>query len=344
MARKGKEMKPKCLLIYVLTCVFLLFIYSFAFGKEKTILIRYTHIHPTTYSYHMGAEKFAKLVEGRSNGRVKIELYPASQLYKASETIKAVTSGAVEMGHCVVDEWGLIIPLADIFTQPFLVNTAEVRKELIEGKIGQMLEKEMVKVGAKPMFWMPYDYMSVFINNKRSLRVPDDFKGLLIRTTPGAMGIVEALGGKAVRMNVGELYMALQRGTIDGVLTGPSAVKNRKLYEVSKYSTLLDMVTYYNVAVMNTSFWNKLPEDIQKILKEAAKEAERYTEEVALKEQNEGIEIIKEKTQVYFPTVEELKLWEASTRPVVEAYEKKGDPLVKAAIEEINRIKGGTKK
>lgn len=326
-----------CFLVILVT-------FSSAYGQEKKILIRYTHQHPTMFSFHKGAERFTKLVEQKSNGRVKFELYPASQLYKGSETVKAVTSGAVEMGHCVVDEWGLIFPLADIFMQPFLVTSKEVRREITRGKVGESLEKEMIRVGARPLFWMPHDFLSVFLNNKRPLKVPKDFEGLLIRTTPGTLAMVEALGAKAVRMNVDEVYMGLQRGTIDGTWTAPSSGTNRKWQEVSKYSTIIDIVTVYNVAFVNTNFWNKLPADIQKVMNEASDEAEKWVEEIAVKEQDEAVQILKEKTQAYFPTPQEVSLWESATQRVVENFVKKGGPTEKSAVDEVYRMKTKMKK
>ena len=327
------------------SCFFLsVFMCASGFGQEKKFVIRYVHQHPSNYSYYKGVEQFAASVEKKSNGRVKFEVYPASQLYKPSEIVKAVTSGDVEMGHCVQDEWGLVFPLANIFTQPFLVTTQELRTELTKGKLSEAIAKEMTKAGAKPLFWMPFDYVSVFLNNKRPLRTPKDFQGLLIRTTPGTMAMVEALGAKAVRLNVDDVYMAMQRGTVDGTWTGPSTVINRKWHEVSKYATFVEMVTIYNVAFVNVNFWNKLPADLQNIIMGAGDEAEKWVEDVCVKEQNDAIELIKKKSQAIILTPQETDPWELATQMVVQNYEKKGGPEIKAAVEELNRLRVRLKK
>lgn len=337
-------MKKKILLVFLISFGLCFSIYSNSFGAEKKILIRYTHQHPSTLPYYKGAEKFTKLAEQKSNGQVKFEVYPASQLYRASETIKAVTSGDVEMGHCVQDEWALVFPLANIFYQPFLVASPEVRREVTKGKIGEMIEKNMVKAGAKPLFWMPADYNSVYVNNKRPLRVPKDFEGLLMRTTPGIYEIFEALGAKPARLNVNDVYMALQRGTVDGSWTVPSSAINRKWHEVVKYSTIIEMMATYNVAFINVKFWNNLSRDIQKILIEASDEAEKWVEEMIVKEENDAIDELKKKTQAYFPASQEVDLWKSATKRLVEKYVEKGGPEVKAAVDEVNRINASLKK
>ena len=333
-------MKASKILSAVLCNFVLVLVSTYTLAEEKPLLIRYTHQHPTTFSFHKGAEKFAKLVEEKSEGKVRFELYPASQLYRASETVKAVTSGDVEMGHCVIDEWGLVFPLANIFMQPFMVTSHEVRRELTRGKLGALLEKEMVKAGARPMFWMPHDFLSVFFNNKRPLKVPTDFEGLLIRTTPGTQAMVEALGAKAVRMNVNDVYMALKRGTVDGTWTAPSSGTNRKWYEVSKYSTIIDMVTIYNVSFINEKFWTSLPKKTQDIMKESAEEAQSYVEGIALEEQDKAVQILKDRTEAYFPSAQEVTLWKSATQTVVDDLIRAGGPTVALAVEEIRRMKG----
>jgi C4-dicarboxylate-binding protein DctP len=174
--------------------------------------------------------------------------------------------------------------------------------------------------------------------------VPKDFEKTLIRTTPGMVATLEALGAKGVRMNVDEVYMALQRGTVDGCLSAPSSATNRRWEEVTKYSTIINMMSYINVALINLNFWNKLPADVQKIMLEGNQEAEIFVEAIAEKELEEALKILTRKTQIYFPKAEEIDLWEKATQPVIDNYVKKGGPLVKEAVEEINRIKMKAKK
>jgi tripartite ATP-independent transporter DctP family solute receptor len=333
-------MKRKALLLLVILISFGLSfsICSNSFGAEKEITIRYTHQHPPALPYYKGAEKFTKLVEQKSNGRVKFQVYPASQLYKASEIVKAVTSGNIEMGHCVQDEWELVFPLMSILYQPFLTTSPEARREATKGKVGDMIDNHMVKLGAKPMFWMPADYTSAFVNNKRPLRVPKDFEGLLMRTTPGIYQIFEALGAKPVRLNVNDVYMALQRGTVDGSWTVPSSAIGRKWQEVVKYVTIVEMMATYNLAFVNTKFWNNLPGDIQKIMIEASNETEKWVEEIIVQEEAAAIDVLKKKTQTYFPTSQEIDLWKKATRPIVEKYKEQGGPEIKTAVDEMNRI------
>lgn len=331
-------MKKTALIIIFISIGFLFLIFSNSFGAEKQILIRYTHQHPSTLPYYKGAEKFAELVEKGSNGQIKIQIYPASQLYRASEIVKAVTSGDVEMGHCVQDEWSVVFPLANIFYQPFLVASQEARKEVTKGKVGEMIAKDMIKAGAKPLFWMPADYNSVFVNNKHPLRVPKDFEGLLMRTTPGIYEIFVALGAKPVRLNVNDVYMALQRGTVDGSWTVPSSAINRKWQEVVKYSTIIEMMATYNVAFINYQFWSNLSEKNQKIILEASDEAEKFVQEIIVQEENDAIALLKKTTEAYFPTNQDINLWKNATSNLVENYVEKNGSEVKDAVDIISKI------
>jgi len=282
-------------------------------------------------------------VEQKTNGRVKIELYPTSQLYKASETIKAVTSGAVEMGHVTADEFGTHFPIGYIFYQPFLVNIEEARLSVTKGKVAKIFEKEAARVGAKILYYMRHDNLSWIGNNKRPLKVLKDFEGTLIRTTPGMVSILEAWGARGVRMNVDEVYMAMQRGTVDGCLSTPSSATNRRWEEVSKYSTVFDMVAVYNIGLINTGFWSKLPPDIQKIMLDANLAVEKFVSGMAQKEEDEGIEILKKKTQLYVLPPQEVNQWEKATKVVIDNYVKKGGPLVKEAVDELYRLKQAKK-
>jgi C4-dicarboxylate-binding protein DctP len=319
------------------------FMFSNAFGQEKQILIRYTHQHPTHFSFHKGVVVFSKYVEQKTNGRVKFEIYPASQLYKTSEIIKAVTSGSVEMGHVVIDEFGTQFPMGYITYQPFLVSSEEARLSVTKGKIAAVFEKEAARLGAKIMAYMTHDKASWIGNNKRPLKELKDFEGTLIRSSPGQVPILEALGAKGVRMNTDEVYMALQRGTVDGCLSNPSSATNRRWEEVSKYSTVLNLIGTYIVSLTNRTFWNKLPPDIQKIMLDGSLEAEKVVNEIAQKEEDDAIEILRKKTQLYILPPQEAKQWEKATRVVIDNYVKKGGPLVKEAVEELDRIKQAKK-
>jgi TRAP-type C4-dicarboxylate transport system substrate-binding protein len=310
-----------------------------AFGQEKQILIRYSHQHPTNFSFHKGAESFCKYVEQKTNGRVKFEMYPASQLYKASETIKAVASGAVDMGHVVVDEFGTNFPLGYISYLPYMANNDAARLSITEGKIHEMMEKEAARIGVKLMFYMPHDINSWIGNNKRPLKILKDFEGVLIRTTPGEVSTIVALGGKGVRMNVDEVYMAMQRGTVDGCLSRPSSATNRRWEEVSKYTTIFNMAFAYNQSFINMNLWNKLPPDIQKIMLEGNRVAQKYSTELIQKDEADAIEILKKKTQLHVQIPDESAQWEKATRVDVDDYLKKGGTFVKEAVEELSRIK-----
>lgn len=290
----------------------------------QPIVLRYAGQLPITHHLTKADFRFAKMVEERTNGKVKIEVYPAGQLYKADSLRKAISSGALDMGVTYEGTWTGPIPLVDIFVIPFLrKDYKEVQKDW-EGKIGMRLREEMEKNGVKALGFGAYGESFSVANSKRPLKTPDDFKGLRIRThEPIAADCIKAFGGSPVMMTSAEVFMALQRGTVDGATSGPTTIVQRKWYEVTKYIT----VTYgvYSVwpLMINIKVWNGLSKEVQKIFQEAAEEYKNYTIQIAEKEDEEAIQFLFKTNEVYVLTDHDRKIWGKALEPVKKEFIKR---------------------
>lgn len=293
-----------------------------SFGEP--IVLRYAGQLPVTHHLTKADIRFSKMVEERTNGKVKIEVYPAGQLYKADSLRKAVSSGAIEMGITYEGTWTGPIPLVDIFVIPFMrKNYREVQRDW-EGKIGMRLREEMEKNEVKALGFGAYGESFSIANTKRPLKRPDDFRGLKIRThEPIAAECVKALGGSPVMMTSAEVFMALQRGTVDGASSGPTTFVQRKWCEVTKYTTITYGVYSVWPLMINLKVWNGLPSDVQKVFQEVAKDYENHTIQIADKEDEEAIQFLSKIQQVYILTDEDRKTWDKALEPVRRAFVKR---------------------
>ncbi len=283
----------------------------------QQILLRYAGQLPATHHLTKADYRFAKMVEEKTSGKLKIEVYPAGQLYRADAIRKAVMSGAVDMGITYEGTWTGPIPLVDIFIIPFILKDYKEVQKSWEGKIGERLREEMEKNGVKALGFGAYGESFSVTNIKKPLRRPEDFRGLKIRThEPMAAESVKALGASPAFMASAEVFTALQKGTVDGATSGPTSFVQRKWYEITKYSTITYSVYSVWPLMINLKVWNGLPKEIQKVLQEAAKDYENHTIQIADGEDEEAIKFLSKVQDVYILTDADRKVWGKTLEPV----------------------------
>jgi tripartite ATP-independent transporter DctP family solute receptor len=257
------------------------------------------------------------MVEEKTNGKVKIEIYPAGQLYRMDGIRKAVMSGAIDMGVTYEGTWTGPIPLVDFFIVPFVLKNYKEVQKAWDGKIGDKLREEMEKNGVKALGFGAYGESFSITNIKKPLKKPEDFKGLKIRThEPIAAESVKALGASPVFMASAEVFTALQKGTVDGATSGPTTFVQRKWHEITKYSTVTYSVYSVWPVMINLKLWNTLSKETQKVLQEAGKDYEIHTIQLADKEDEEAIKILSKAQEVYILTDEDQKIWGKALEPV----------------------------
>jgi len=172
-----------------------------------------------------------------------------------------------------VNKWSGMVPAADVFEMPFIYKDLTSIKKFIDAGAGDLLDKEFQKRAVKTLFWVDYGYIQ-FFNNKRPLTKPEDFKGLTMRSfSSGDADTLKALGAAPTVMSSAEMYMALQRGTVDGATTGMPAAVSRKVHEVQKFMTEANYTTAQFVVQANLKWWEKLPQDQRDAILKAGREA-----------------------------------------------------------------------
>ena len=298
---------------------------SQATGAEITL--RYAGDLPVGHYLTLGQEFFAKRVDEISKGRVKVEVYPAGQLFSAKDYAKVLPAGAVDMAQVGAAQWGGLVPVTNITELPLFFDDWPHMWRLIDNpELNEIYRKGYEKVNVKHLFWT--QDATIGFATKFPLKTMEDFKGKRIRVPTELLShTVKALGGAPAYMGGGEVYMALQRGTVDGALSSLTSFADRKYYEVTKYVTEPTFIYPIYVGLMNLKKWNDLPVDVQKILEAAGKETQEWGRRELQKAETQSLEEVKKHgMEVYYLPKAEKQLWRKACKPVHDlVVQKTGD-------------------
>lgn len=303
--------------------------------EEATIRLAYNL--PQDHHISKGIEQFAKDVTEKSGGAVKVQVYPAGQLLTDKDMNQSILTGGVEMGVNSSTLWSSTVPAMGIFDVPYIFNNYAAAGEALNGEFGDKLRTAMEDKGAKVLMFADYGYAQ-FANNKRPLESPKDFEGLKIRSIgdiPSEM--IKAYGASPVFMGGGEVYMALQRDTVDGATSGTTAMVQRKYDEVTKYLTINNYAYLEFILAVNKAYWDKLPEKTQTLLTETAKEQEQWIREQAQSEDETTAKQLEEKgMEVYVVPEEDLPEWKEAAKPAWDAFSENAGDLGNELLEMVD--------
>jgi tripartite ATP-independent transporter DctP family solute receptor len=304
------------------------------------VVIKLAHNVPVTNHMARGMESFAKKVAERSNGNITVQIFPSGQLYNDKSMNDAIMRGGVEMGLNSTAMWASVIPAMEIFDVPFMFPEYEKIKKALDSGVGEKLNAELEKKGAKVLFWVDYGFVQ-FANNKRPITKPEDFKGLKIRSYGELPSeTIKALGGAPATIGAGEVYMALQQGTIDGQTSGTTAMYDRKMYDVTKYLTVTNHAFPEFVVAVNLKFWNSLSPDQKKIIDAAAAEVRDAIRAETRNEDAKTLKLLQEKgMQAYIVPAAELPAWQKATESVLGIFAKRAGPLGQELIDICKNLK-----
>lgn len=287
-------------------------------------------------SHHMSKALvvFAEKAKEYSKGAVDVKIFDSAQLFKDTEIVEGLQEGLVEVGLVPVNKWSGMISAADVFEMPFIYKDLSSMKKFIDAGAGDLLDREFQKKAVKTLFWVDYGYIQ-FFNNKHPLKRPGDFKGLKMRTfSSGDADTLRALGAAPTVMSSSEMYMALQRGTVDGATTGMPAAVSRKIHEVQKFMTIANYTTAQFVVQANLKWWEKLPQDQRHAILKAGKDAEEWIRGAIAQSEDEAQKVIRKAgVQIYELTPEDRALFIKATEPVRGAFARKTGDLAKKLME-----------
>ena len=275
---------------------------------QQPIVIKFSHVVALDTPKGKGAEYFKKLAEERTKGRVKVEVYPNSSLFKDGEEMEALQLGSVQMLAPSLAKFGpLGVREFEVFDLPYIFDDFADLHKVTEGPVGAALFKKLESKGIVGLAYWDNGFKVMSAN--KAIRVPADYKGLKMRIQSSKVlgDEMKALGSIPQVMAFSEVYQALQTGVVDGTENPPSNFYTQKMQEVQKFLALTNHGYLGYAVIVNKKFWDGLPADIRTTLEGAMKDATKYSNDIAKKENDDALEAVKKtgKTEILTLTPEQ---------------------------------------
>ena len=279
---------------------------------QQPIIIKFSHVVAQDTPKGKGAEKFKELAEKALPGKVKVELYPNSTLYKDGEEMEALSLGSVQMLAPSLAKFGpLGVREFEVFDLPYIFDDYAELHKVTGGPVGKALFKKLESKGIVGLAY--WDNGFKILSSNKPLKLPADVKGqkMRIQSSQVLSAQMKALGALPQTMAFSEVYQALQTGVVDGTENPPSNLYTQKMHEVQKHAIVSNHGYLGYAVIVNKKFWDGLPADVRAGLEGAMAEATKYANTIAKQENDAALEKVKAsgKTQVYVPTAAEKAAW-----------------------------------
>ena len=307
-------------------------------SAQSPIIIKFSHVVASDTPKGAAAEKFKELAEKYTDGKVKVEIYPNSTLYKDKEELEALQLGAVQMLAPSNSKFGPIgVREFEVFDLPYILPDLVTLRKVTDGPLGAKLLKKLEPKGMTGLAYWDNGFKEMTANKK--LVTPDDYKGLKFRIQSSKVleAQFRALGAIPQVMAFSEVYQALQTGVVDGEENTASNIYTQKMHEVQKYLTLTNHGYIGYVVVVNKKFWDGLPPDIRGQLDKAMKEATEFGNGQSAKENDDALEAIRKagKTEIITLSPEQDAAMRKAMEPVYkDVASRVGQPLIDEFIEQ----------
>jgi C4-dicarboxylate-binding protein DctP len=267
------------------------------------MVLKFSHVVAKNTPKHKAAEEFARLVKEKSGGKIEVQVFANSELYKDGEEIEALQNGAIHFIAPGVDKFGVIAGVWEATALPYIFTSDAAAKKFVQP--GNAVAKELHEsLRAKGMLGMAIwsNGFKHFSNSKKQTKTPDDFKGLKYRTSGKPdEAFVKALGGSAQVMAFSEVFGALQQGVVDGQLNTWSNILTQKFHEVQKYGVIGRGGAYLTYGVATNSKWyDALDDTSKKVITDAMTEATAFGNKIADQENDDAFAEIKKSGRVEF--------------------------------------------
>ncbi|MDR3590208.1 MAG: TRAP transporter substrate-binding protein [Negativicutes bacterium] len=298
----------------------------------KSIVLKAADVQPADYPTSMGLKQMAKLLDERTKGRIKMEVYPGAQLGDEKETIEMTQLGTIAINRISASPLIGFNPQMGVFSMPYIFRDSEHEWKVLDGPVGKGLLKELEKSNLIGLAY--YDSGARSFYTKKPVNSPDDLKGMKIRVQQSKVivDMVNTLGASATPMGYGEVYSGLQSGLIDGAENNPPSLWTMKHYEVCKYYTLDEHMMIPEVVLMSKKVWDSLSPEDQKLMAEVAAESVVYEKKLWAELTDKSLKDLKA-NGITVNTVNK----EPFRKAVAPMYEKY--PEYKTIIEQIQAVK-----
>ncbi|MDR1741895.1 MAG: TRAP transporter substrate-binding protein DctP [Synergistaceae bacterium] len=327
----------KKLLVSLFVLVLFLLASTTAFAKAE---FKLSNQFPASHHISKGIVVFAEKVKEYSGGNLECKIFDSAQLYKDTEIVEALQDNLIETGLVATNKWSGMIPAIDVFDMPFIFADLDSVKKFLDAGAAEIIDAECAAKGVVNLFWVDYGYIQ-FFNNKREIKKPDDMKGLTMRSFSGSDAeTLQTLGAAPTVMSSSEMYMALQRGTVDGATTGMPAAVSRKIQEVQKYMTLANYSTAEFVVQGNYGWWKSLSDADRDAVIRAGKDAEAWIRGAIAASELEALEVIvKAGLTITELDADGRAAFQTATRPVWDKFAARAGDAGKKLLEISQSVK-----
>ena len=285
----------KKIFITLILMLMMLFIVSTVAMAGEAIKLKYGHDGSLTHQYHIAATYFKELVEEKTSGRIEVIIFPQGQLGHERELAEGVKMGTVDI--CTVSSGALPswVPSFQVWGVPFLIRDRQHAYNVCDGEVGEQWKKEFLAQGMKVMGYGDIGLRN-FTNNVRSIRTPEEMKGLKFRVHESKIWLVtmKAFNATGVPIPFGELYTALQQGVVDGQENPLATIRSMKFYEVQKYCAITKHTFTPYCYLMNPKKFDSLSPEDQKILQEAFAATEKYQRDIQIENYDNNLQYLKD--------------------------------------------------
>jgi tripartite ATP-independent transporter DctP family solute receptor len=315
---------------------------ALGFAQAQTRTIKFANQNAKGHPIILGMERFAELVEKKSGGKLKVQVYPGGALGSDQANVSALQGGTLEMASMNSGIFASLEKEFAIYDFPFLFANPKEADAVVDGPFGQGLHKKLEAKGLVGLAYYELGFREL-TNSKHPVKKVDDIAGLKIRVIPNPINVdwVKALGANPTPLPFPELYAALEQKAVDGQENPVATIKGAKLYEVQKYMTLTNHQYNPQSVVVSKKFWDSLSPAEHKILQEAATESAAYQRTQSRAMLQSGLEDLRKAGMQVdeLPPAEMAKLRE-KMKPVIDKHAASvGEPTVKAMLAELAKLR-----
>ena len=310
-----------------------LLLFACSESKQKTYIFRLGHVANEDHTWHQAFEYFGEILKERSDGQILLEVFPSEQLGKEVELIRSIRAGIADMTITggTLQNWSGVAAFSDM---PFLLRDSTHLKTLVNSNIGKGIEQTILnETGLRVVANIQRGPRHLTSN--RPIKTPDDLKGIIIRVpnVPSYVTAWSALGAKPTPMAFSEVFTSLQQGAIEGQENPLAMIRSANFSEVQDYLNLTSHVVSWGFLVVGEQQFQSLPENLQSIFLQAAKDTQAYEHKLFLKKElllktelkNKGMNFIE---------VDNKSFQEIGSSAVYESL----DPDMKKIYEEISNL------
>jgi tripartite ATP-independent transporter DctP family solute receptor len=330
----------KRLFIKTLVAAFALAAFGGANAQTKTI--KFANQNAKGHPVVLGMEKFAELVEAKSGGKLKVNVFPGGALGSDQANISALQGGALEMASMNSGIYASLVKDFEVYDFPFLFGNAKEADAVVDGPFGKSLHAKLEEKGLVGLAYYELGFRNL-TNSKRPIAKVEDIAGLKLRVIPNPINVdwVKALDANPTPLPFPELYAALEQKAVDGQENPVATIKGAKFFEVQKYLTLTNHQYNPQSVVVSKKFWDTLSADEKKILQDAASESAKYQREQSRTAAAGILDNLKKNgMQVTELAPAEVAKLREKMKPVIAKHSAGvGEATVKAVMAELDKVR-----